>query len=67
MKKITIIGAGTMGNGIAHCFAQHKFEVCLIDVSEANLQNAEIKISNNRDINFPHFSPGSLSNLLQFV
>tara|TARA_Y100001968_G_scaffold250327_1_gene235356 strand:- start:251 stop:1138 length:888 start_codon:yes stop_codon:yes gene_type:complete len=49
MKKITVIGAGTMGNGIAHCFAQHNFEVCLIDVSEANLQNAEIKISNNLD------------------
>ena len=49
MEKITIIGAGTMGNGIAHCFAQHKFEVYLVDVVEANLQQAKIKISKNLD------------------
>lgn len=49
MKKITIIGAGTMGNGIAHCFAQHNFTVNLVDVSEKNLNNAKIKIDSNLD------------------
>ena len=47
MKNITIIGAGTMGNGIAHCFAQNGFEVYLVDVSEENLNNAKLKISHN--------------------
>ena len=32
IKKISVIGAGTMGNGIAHVFAQNGFEVNLIDV-----------------------------------
>ena len=36
MKKIGIIGAGTMGSGIAHCFAQHKFEICLFSVTQVN-------------------------------
>ena len=49
IKKVTIIGAGTMGNGIAHCFAQNKFEVYLIDVLEENLKNAKIKIQHNLD------------------
>ena len=49
MKKIGIIGAGTMGIGIAHCFAQHKFEICLFDVSQDNLSSAIVKISNNLD------------------
>jgi len=49
MKKISIIGSGTMGNGIAHCFAQEGFEVSLIDISKENLKNAEIKISKNLD------------------
>jgi len=49
MKKIGIIGAGTMGSGIAHCFAQHKFEICLFDVSKNNLSSAIIKINNNLD------------------
>ncbi|HET8809576.1 MAG TPA: 3-hydroxyacyl-CoA dehydrogenase NAD-binding domain-containing protein, partial [Flavobacteriaceae bacterium] len=37
MKNIAVIGAGTMGNGIAHTFAQHGFKVKLIDLSEENL------------------------------
>jgi len=49
MKKISVIGSGTMGNGIAHCFAQQEFEVCLVDISKENLKNAEIKISTNLD------------------
>ncbi len=47
MKKISVIGAGTMGNGIAHCFAQYDFEVYLVDLSKDNLEIAKQKISNN--------------------
>ncbi len=49
MKKISVIGSGTMGNGIAHCFAQKGFEVYLIDISKENLKIAELKISKNLD------------------
>jgi 3-hydroxybutyryl-CoA dehydrogenase len=49
MKNITVIGAGTMGNGIAHCLAQKGYSVNLIDLSEKNLEAAEIKIKNNLD------------------
>ena len=38
MKNIAVIGAGTMGNGIAHTFAQSGFKVNLIDISEASLK-----------------------------
>jgi len=47
MKKISVIGSGTMGNGIAHIFAQNNFQVSLIDISEEALVNALSKISNN--------------------
>ncbi|HEY9341845.1 MAG TPA: 3-hydroxyacyl-CoA dehydrogenase NAD-binding domain-containing protein, partial [Hanamia sp.] len=40
IKNVAVIGAGTMGNGIAHLFAQNGFSVSLIDVSETRLQNA---------------------------
>jgi 3-hydroxybutyryl-CoA dehydrogenase len=40
MQKVAVIGAGTMGNGIAHVFAQHGFSVHLIDVSQAALDKA---------------------------
>lgn len=46
---IAVIGAGTMGNGIAHVFAQHGFEVHLIDVSEKQLEKAIGTISKNLD------------------
>ena len=36
--QISIIGAGTMGNGIAHVFAQYGYNVCLIDVSSDSLK-----------------------------
>jgi 3-hydroxybutyryl-CoA dehydrogenase len=49
MKKISVIGAGTMGNGIAHVFAQTGFDVTLIDVNEAQLQKAIQTISKNLD------------------
>ena len=49
MKNISIIGAGTMGNGIAHCFAQQGFNVNLVDLSLENLEKARLKILKNLD------------------
>ncbi|TYB79680.1 3-hydroxyacyl-CoA dehydrogenase family protein [Bizionia myxarmorum] len=49
MKNIAVIGAGTMGNGIAHTFAQSGFKVQLIDISEASLKKGVDTISNNLD------------------
>lgn len=49
MKNIAVIGAGTMGNGIAHVFAQNGFNVQLIDLSEAQLQKALATIAKNLD------------------
>lgn len=49
MKNIAVIGAGTMGNGIAHTFAQNNFKVNLIDVSEKSLEKGIATITNNLD------------------
>ena len=49
MKNIAIIGAGTMGNGIAHVFAQHHFKVHLIDVSQEALTKGLATIAKNLD------------------
>lgn len=49
MKNITVIGSGTMGNGIAHTFAQYGFKVSLVDINEENLKRAIQTISNNLD------------------
>lgn len=49
MKNITVIGSGTMGNGIAHCFAQNKFNVQLVDLSEYQLERALAVIQKNLD------------------
>lgn len=49
MKNIAVIGAGTMGNGIAHVFAQNGFTVQLIDLNEAQLEKAVATISKNLD------------------
>ena len=49
MKYIAVIGAGTMGNGIAHTFAQFNYNVHLIDISEAALQKGLATISKNLD------------------
>lgn len=49
MKNITVIGAGTMGNGIAHVFAQSGYEVQLVDISEEALEKALATITKNMD------------------
>jgi len=49
MENIAVIGAGTMGNGIAHTFAQSGFTVKLIDVSEKSLDKGIATISSNLD------------------
>lgn len=49
MEKIGVIGAGTMGNGIAHVFAQRGYQVNLIDVSETALNKALATIEKNLD------------------
>ncbi len=49
MEKIAVIGAGTMGNGIAHVFAQNGHSVNLIDVSQSALEKALATISKNLD------------------
>jgi 3-hydroxybutyryl-CoA dehydrogenase len=49
MKNIAVIGAGTMGNGIAHTFAQSGFKVQLIDISEVSLKRGMNTIAKNLD------------------
>src|SRR4051812_38522016 len=49
MKNISVIGSGTMGNGIAHAFAQSGYVVNLIDVNESALQKAINTITKNLD------------------
>ena len=49
MKNIAVIGAGTMGNGIAHTFAQFGYQVNLIDISEASLEKGIATITKNLD------------------
>ena len=49
MEKIAVIGSGTMGNGIAHVFAQHEFKVSLIDVNPDALTKALATIRKNVD------------------
>lgn len=49
MKNIAVIGAGTMGNGIAHTFAQFNYNVHLIDISEESLERGMETIVKNLD------------------
>lgn len=49
MKKVAVIGAGTMGNGICHVFAQRGFQVALIDVSADAHEKAKNTIATNLD------------------
>ncbi len=58
IKKVAVIGSGTMGNGIAHAFAQNNFKVSLIDISEENLQKAIATIDKNLE---RQFTKGTIS------
>lgn len=49
IQKISVIGSGTMGNGIAHVFAQYGFQVSLVDISQEALDRALVTIGNNLD------------------
>lgn len=49
MNNITVIGSGTMGNGIAHVFAQFGYKVSLVDINQAALDKALATISKNMD------------------
>jgi 3-hydroxybutyryl-CoA dehydrogenase len=49
MKRAAVIGAGTMGNGIAHVFAQHGWDVALVDSAPAALEKATATIRGNLD------------------
>lgn len=49
MKNIAVIGSGTMGNGIAHVFAQYGYQVSLIDIAEESLKKAMATIEKNLD------------------
>lgn len=49
MKNVAVIGAGTMGNGIAHTFAQKGYKVQLIDISQGSLDTGMATISKNLD------------------
>ena len=49
MKKVSVIGSGTMGNGIAHVFASNGWEVTLIDIAQAQLDKAIATITKNMD------------------
>ena len=49
MNRVAVIGAGTMGNGIAHVFAQHGWGVTLIDVKQEALDRGLATIRSNLD------------------
>jgi 3-hydroxybutyryl-CoA dehydrogenase len=49
IKKVTVVGAGTMGNGIAHVFAQSGYNVTLVDIKQEFLDRAMAAIAKNMD------------------
>ena len=49
MKNIVVIGSGTMGNGIAHVFAQYGYQVQLVDIQQSALDKAMVTIGKNLD------------------
>jgi 3-hydroxybutyryl-CoA dehydrogenase len=62
MRELAVIGAGTMGNGIAHTFAQYGFSVSLVDVSSERLDKALQTIGNNLD---RQIAKGTITEALQ--
>jgi len=73
MKNISVIGGGTMGNGIAHVFAQNEYQVSLIDISEDALTKALATIAKNleRQVQKEKITPeqkdASLANIQTFT
>ncbi len=69
IKKIAVIGAGTMGNGIAHVFAQKGYEVSLCDISEDRLQKALTTIENNltRQLRKERITEGEMQDTLNNI
>jgi 3-hydroxybutyryl-CoA dehydrogenase len=49
IRKVAVVGAGTMGNGIVHVFAQHGYDVTMVDVQQEALDRAMRTISGNLD------------------
>ena len=49
IERVAVVGAGTMGNGIAHVFAAHGIPVALVDVRAEALERAMAEIANNLD------------------
>ena len=49
MQHVTVVGSGTMGNGIAHIFALHGYKVAIVDISEEALNKALTTIARNLD------------------
>src|SRR5687767_13717609 len=49
INRVAVVGGGTMGNGIAHVFAQYGYEVTLIDVADDRLESARKTIAGNLD------------------
>ena len=69
MKHIAVIGSGTMGNGIAHVFAQNEYPVTLVDIDQATLDKALQVISRNldRQINKELITPAEKDQALQRI
>lgn len=69
MKNIAVIGAGTMGNGIAHTFAQFGYQTNLIDISEKSLEKGMSTISKNLDrmVSKEKISEGDKQNTLSNI
>jgi 3-hydroxybutyryl-CoA dehydrogenase len=69
MKNITVIGSGTMGNGIAHVFAQNGYPVNLVDISKEALEKGIATITRNLDrmIAKEHITESQKSNTLNHI
>ena len=69
MSRVVVVGAGTMGNGIAHVFAQHGWDAALIDVSREALEQAlkTIRANADRQVKKGTLSPGTRDALLACI
>ncbi len=69
MRRMAVIGAGTMGNGIAHVFAQHEWGVTLIDVEPGQLEKARetIRKNLNRQVKKGTVTEGESSDTLRRI